>query len=421
MTAAAGPRSLAGKTIVICTAIYVLDGLIHTILGPLAPEIARSLSLSNAELGPIFSSNLVGQCIGLVLFPAIANRYGHRLTVSLAVVGFGLGQCASALADSGTSLFAIRLVTGVFLGGCLPSCLAIVTQQAPPARRGVSILTLFAGYGFGAALAGAVAAGFADFGGWRAAMVAVGAVSLVVAAGAWRWLPDPPLLEIADQPAPGPSGPPAVVQILGRDYWVGTLMLWLLFVVMLTISYCLNSWLPIMLVEAGFDESFAALSVTIFGFGGVVAALGVGMLIDRFGAMPVLTGFLVAAAGCLFATGQVMDSASARTLSVLLGAAGFFSLGAYGGVNVVLAGFYAEPLQATGIGWAKSVGRLGTVIAPILIGLALTAGVMGSTVMSLFAIPALLAVLALGAISLTRTWRAHSLAVEARTELEVRR
>src|SRR5690606_18394440 len=131
MTSSAVTPSMARAAIAVCTAIYFLDGLIHTILGPLAPDIARSLSLGNAELGPIFSSNLVGQCIGLVLFPAIASRFGHRLTVTLAVVGFALGQAASALADDGSSLFAIRLVTGVFLGGCLPSCLAIVTAQTP--------------------------------------------------------------------------------------------------------------------------------------------------------------------------------------------------------------------------------------------------------------------------------------------------
>ncbi len=396
------PPSLARGTIAICTAIYLLDGLIHTILGPLAPDIARSLDLGKAELGPIFSSNLIGQCIGLVLFPAIAGRLGHRSTVTLAVLGFALGQGASALANSGTSLFVFRLVTGIFLGGCLPSCLAIVAGQAHPARRGVSILVLFTGYGLGAAIAGAVAAGFAGFGGWRAAMVAVGLVSLVAAAGAWFWLRDPP--PAAEAVAPS-VGAPAAVQILRPTYLFGTLMLWLLFVLMLTISYCLNSWLPIMLVEAGFDESFAALSITIFGFGGAIAALGVGLLIDRFGAMPVLIGFLGAAAATLLAAGQAMTPASRGTLTVLLAAAGFFSLGAYGGINVVLAGFYPDPLRATGIGWAKSVGRLGTVIAPILIGLALAAGVPGTSVMSLFAIPAILAVLALAAISLTRAWR----------------
>lgn len=402
MTATTGPRA----TITVCTAIYLLDGLIHTILGPLAPAIARSLALGPAELGPIFSANLVGQCIGLVLFPAIAGRLGDRATVSLAVLGFALGQTASALADSGTTLFALRLVTGVFLGGCLPSCLAMVTAQAPPARRGLSILTLFTGYGLGAAIAGAVAAGFADLGGWRAAMVAIGVLSLLVAAGAWAWLPRASGRSTRDES--GPAAAAAVLQLLDGRHRLGTLMLWLLFVLMLTISYCLSSWLPIMLVEAGYDEGFAALSVTVFGFGGVLAALAVGVLIDRFGPMPALTGFLMLAAALLFATGFAMDGISTSALTLLLGAAGFFGLGAYGGINVVLAAFYAEPLRATGIGWAKSVGRLGTVIAPILIGLALSAGMPGRTVMSLFAIPALLCVLALAAIARTASWRERS-------------
>ncbi|MXO59971.1 MFS transporter [Altererythrobacter salegens] len=401
-------RVAARKTIAICTVIYALDGLIHTILGPLAPEIARTLSLGNAQLGPIFSSNLIGQCIGLVLFPAIATRFGHRLTVTLAVVGFALGQAASALADSGAQLFAIRLATGIFLGGCLPSCLAIVTEQAPEGRRGLSILSLFTGYGLGAALAGAVAAGFAEFGGWRTAMVAIGALSLATAVGAWLWLLEPDPLQPASSAQGQAAGTLAAVELVRSEYMVGTLMLWLLFILLLTISYCLNSWLPIMLVDAGFSESFAALSVTTFGFGGAIAALGVGILIDRFGAMTILLAFLTMAAALLFATGQAMEDASPTLLTLLLAATGFFSLGAYGGVNVVLAGFYPGPLRATGIGWAKSVGRLGTVIAPITIGFALSAGMTGSSVMSLFAVPAVLAGLALVVISFTATWRAHS-------------
>ena len=119
----------------ICALIYLLDGLIHSILGPLAPDMARSLSLGNADLGPIFSANLLGQCIGLVLLPALAGRIGHRLTVTLCVVGFGLGQCASALAESGTSLFAMRLVTGVFLGA--KHAAPVMKRQ----RRGVILVT----------------------------------------------------------------------------------------------------------------------------------------------------------------------------------------------------------------------------------------------------------------------------------------
>jgi MFS family permease len=198
----------------ICSLIYLLDGLIHSILGPLAPDMARSLGLSNAQLGPVFSANLVGQCVGLVAFPALASRLGQR-------------------------------------------------------------------------------------------------------------------------------------------------------------------------------------NVVIFSLGGIVAALGVGLLIDRFGAMRTLVTFVAISTALLFAVGRVLETASAEVLLTLLGACGFFVLGAYGGVNVVLADAYPEYLRATGIGWAKSVGRIGTVIAPILIGFGLSAGIAGSTIMSWLALPASLAVLAL--------------------------
>jgi MFS family permease len=172
-------------------------------------------------------------------------------------------------------------------------------------------------------------------------------------------------------------------------------MLWLLFIALLTISYCLTSWLPTLLVEVGRDRQFAALSISIFSLGGIVAALGVGLLIDRFGAIRTLVSFLAMATVLLFIVGQVLVSASSEVLLALLGASGFFVLGAYGGINVVLATFYVEGLRATGIGWAKSIGRIGTVVAPVLIGSALTLGMAQTTIMSLFAVPAALSVLCL--------------------------
>jgi AAHS family 4-hydroxybenzoate transporter-like MFS transporter len=382
------PRLLIG----ICTMIYLLDGLIHSLLGPLAPAMAASLGLTNAQLGPIFSANLAGQCLGLVLLPPLAARMGQRLVVLLALTGFGLAQAGTALADGATSLIIWRLVTGFFLGGCLPSCLAMVTAAAPEVRRGVAIMILFTGYGLGATLAGVVATGFVEHGGWRAAMVGVGLVCIVTAAFSWMWLEEVPVE--TDSRAGAPTSVRAL-DIVSRRYFAGTLLLWLLFIFMLTISYCLNSWLPTLLVQVGHEQRFAALSVTIFSFGGIVAALVVGVLIDRFGAVRTLVTFLGISTVLLYVIGDVLATASTTTLTVLLAACGFFVLGAYGGVNVVLATYYPSALRATGIGWAKSIGRFGTLIAPVLIGAALTAGMAETTILSLFAIPALLAAMSL--------------------------
>lgn len=380
----------------ICFLVYFLDGLIHSILGPLAPEMARDLGLSKAQLGPIFSANLIGQCIGLVTLPLLASRIGHHRVVLFSLLGLGIAQSATALATGPVSLFWVRLLTGIFLGGCLPSCLAMVTGAAPRERRGFAIMVLFTGYGLGATMAGLLASAFLQAGGWRAAMVAAGVACLVTAALAWRHLSVPASADHHLESGAGEPTPRASAwQIVAPRYLLGTLMLWALFISMLTISYCLNSWLPTLLVEVGRDERFAAVSVSAFSLGGIVSALGIGVLIDRFGAIRTLVSALVISTVLLYVTGQALESASPALLMGLLAASGFFVLGTYGGVNVVLATFYPASIRATGIGWAKTVGRLGTLLAPIMIGTALTAGIRETTVMSLFAVPAILAAVSL--------------------------
>ena len=155
----------------------------------------------------------------------------------------------------------------------------------------------------------------------------------------------------------------------------------------------------------GRDESFAALSVTVFSLGGIIAALGVGLLIDRFGATKTLVTFLAIATVMLLAIGQMLASASGALLMAMLVTGGFFFLGAYGGVNVVLASYYPETLRAVGIGLTKSVGRVGTFVAPVMIGFGLDAGVRGTTITSLFALPAALAALAVLGIGLMIHYR----------------
>lgn len=401
-------RGLTAPTlqlIAICALVYFLDGLIHSVLGPLAPDIARSLRLSNAQLGPIFSANLMGQCLGLIVFPFFAGRAGQRAVVLVSLAGFGLAQSGTALSDGAHSLFAWRLITGVFLGGCLPSCVALVTAAAPSERRGLAIMMLFTGYGLGATVAGLVADGFTQWGGWRMATIAVGAVCILTAAFAWTWLQEPPADDVEVSCSDVATEKPNALLIFAPRYLVGTLMLWLLFICMLTISYCLNSWLPTLLIEVGRDARLAAISVSVFSLGGIIAALGVGLLIDRFGATRTLISFLTLSTIFLFIIGQVLACASAAVLLMLLAACGFFVLGAYGGINVVLATFYPAHLRATGIGWTKSVGRVGTLVAPVAIGAGLSVGMAETTIMSLFAVPALLAALSLTVIArvLTRT------------------
>jgi AAHS family 4-hydroxybenzoate transporter-like MFS transporter len=385
MSAAQGELKLA--TILACSLVYLFDGLIHTILGPLAPAIAANLELTPAQMGPVFSANLIGQCLGLMTVPLLVNRLGHRRITLFTLLGFGLFELLVGFAQNVYQLFFLCMMTGYFLGGCLPSCLAIVTLSAPPAKRGLAVTLLFTGYGLGATIAGVVSGIFAESGDWRAASTLIARPFIVE-----------PAASEADAP-PAAKASTLFFAIFARLRLTGTLMLWLLFISMLTINYCLFSWLPTMLVKVGREPSLAATSISIFSLGGIVAALGVGLLIDRFGAIRVLITFLALAGALLFAVGQVLATASTPVLLLLLGLGGFFFLGAYGGVNVVLTSFYPDWLRAVGIGWTKTVSRAGTILAPVLIGVALTAGVQETLIMSWSLLPIILAIVALAVIA----------------------
>jgi AAHS family 4-hydroxybenzoate transporter-like MFS transporter len=70
-------------------------------------------------------------------------------------------------------------------------------------------------------------------------------------------------------------------------------------------------------------------------------------------------------------------------------------LDGYAGINVMQMSYYPTDLRGLGTGWAKSAGRIGTILAPILIGIALQQGVTEQDVFSMFAIPTIMAMTAM--------------------------
>jgi MFS family permease len=381
-----------------CSLPFFLDCLIPAMMGPLAAPLSESLSLTRPELGAVFSANLVGQCLGLVTIPLAARRLGHRAIILWTTLGFGLSQAATALVIDRDTLVASRFITGVFLGGALPSCVAAVTQGTPPARRGLATMLLFTAFGLGGAVAGFLASFFVEGEQWRQAFAVTGAACLLTFAACWRWLEEPAAEpEFVSGVAHGGTlrASSRLVDIVTPPMLWGTLLLWLMFICALTIYYCLSSWLPTLLVDIGRSPRLAAVAVGSYTSGGVVAGLLIGPLIDRFGAHRILGLFFAISAVLLFAIGQWLQILADFPLLLMLATCGFFMLGAYGGINVVLAGYYPSSLRALGIGWAKSIGRLGTILPPIAIGYALAAGMEAQTIVSLFAIPAALIVGAL--------------------------
>jgi AAHS family 4-hydroxybenzoate transporter-like MFS transporter len=377
---------------------YLLDGITHSIMGPLAPAIAAEFGLRKAELGSIFSANLVGQIIGLTLVPLLQARVSHRWIIVCCTAAFGVLEVATGLATTAEHLIQLRFLTGIGLGGAIPSALALVAGNVPPSKRGTAVMILFFGYGGGQVLSGVLASVFPGEH-WRSALYWCGTVSVVYALIASRVLRFASSVSSASTPRRRETG---LATIFSRPLMSGTLAIWLVITSAFSINFCLTSWLPTLLTGIGYSPGTAAFAVSSFALGGVIATVVVGPLIDRFGSYKTVLTLFALAATFLLIDAALIFNASATLFLVVTAIAGFFVLGGLGGINVVLVDLYPDAARAIGAGWAKSVSRLGAVIPPILVGFALDHGMTQRSIVGLIALLALTATL--GMVLLARQY-----------------
>jgi AAHS family 4-hydroxybenzoate transporter-like MFS transporter len=100
----------------------------------------------------------------------------------------------------------------------------------------------------------------------------------------------------------------------------------------------------------------------------VVGAFALGSIIDRF-SFRALALVYFAAVFAVDAIGQFGHSAILVTLAIF--AAGFCIVGGQIAANALAAAFYPTSVRATGIGWALGIGRVGSIIGPLVGGVLL--------------------------------------------------
>jgi len=122
-----------------------------------------------------------------------------------------------------------------------------------------------------------------------------------------------------------------------------------------------------------------------------------GSIIDRFSfrALALVYFIAVFAVGAI---GQLGHSIVFVTVAIFI--AGFCVVGGQTAANALTAGFYPTSIRATGVGWALGVGRVGSIVGPLIGGLLLTTKWSPASVFMVAAMAALCA--ALAAFSLSR-------------------
>jgi MFS transporter, AAHS family, 4-hydroxybenzoate transporter len=383
------------KLLLTCAAVLFLDGFDTLAIGYVAPALAKEWGLTKVALGPVFSAGLFGLMIGALLFGPLADRIGRKKIIIFSTLAFGIGTLVTAFVQDVNSLLAIRFLTGLGLGGAMPNVIAMTSEFNPRRRRATMVMIMFCGFSVGAALGGFLAAGLIPQFGWRSVFVVGGIVPLLLVPVLALRLPESVRFLVLTGRAPqqvaqllGWIGPKAsftaatrfvvnepeltgipVLHLFRGGRTLATLLLWVVFFMSLLDLYFLSNWLPTVLNDLGASVSAAAVIGSMLQVGGIVGTFALGSIIDRFSfrALALVYFIAVFAVGAI---GQLGHSVILVTLAIF--AAGFCIVGGQIAANALAAAFYPTAVRATGVGWALGIGRVGSIIGPLVGGVLLS-------------------------------------------------
>jgi MFS family permease len=359
--------------------------VIHYVAGP--------WGLAPGQAGLLVSSGLVGFLVGAAGHGMVADRFGRRVTLLGGLWITNIFTLATALfADSFFSFCTLRVLTGIGLGVLMPLATTYINELAP--RRMVNVFALWGvalGWALGGTFAGVVGVYLTPIFGWKV-LYWIGSLSILLSLVLHVTLPEsvkflalhrrveeikalltrlrPERAEVYAQAQlalpEAVSRQNSILALLTPRYRRTTLTIWLTAFLSLFCIFGLTGWIPTVMMQRG--ESFAAS----FGFGAVmqimsfIGGLVCGHLADRAGASRWTLAAWWALGG-LAVVSLAFFNLHALNL-VCVAAAGFFIIGAQYVLNNFAAAAYETSFRATGVGMELSVGRVGAILGPFVVG-----------------------------------------------------
>jgi AAHS family 4-hydroxybenzoate transporter-like MFS transporter len=411
----------------LCAAIVFIDGFDAQVMGFVAPALSAELHIARVALGTVISSGTFGMMIGALIFGPLADRFGRKPVLITCVLTFGVGSLLTSTATSVAQLTAFRVFTGFGMGGAMPNAIALTSEYMPRRSRNAAVMTMFCGFSLGSACAGWVAAAVIRRFGWQSVFLVGGSIPVVLAIVLIGVLPESirflvvkggqqkRILEYLSRIAPGAPVHDEVivgenehqpvsfpVRQLFADGRAGvTLLLWTMFFMNLLNLWFLNNWLPTIMNDAGIKVETASLITSLFQIGGLAGSLLLAGIWGRRLSFGLLASMYLAAAVFILLIGEA--GASIPLLIIAVFASGMGVIGGQTASNALAADFYPTPIRSTGVGWALGIGRVGSILGPILGGVLLSFGGGARRAFWAAAAPALIATCAALAVSIRNT------------------
>lgn len=409
------------KVLIWCLLIIIFDGYDLVIYGVALPLLMQQWSLTAVEAGLLASAALFGMMFGAMIFGTLSDKLGRKKTILICVTLFSGFTFIGAFAKGPTEFAILRFIAGLGIGGVMPNVVALMTEYAPKKIRSTLVAIMFSGYAIGGMTSALLGAWLVKDMGWQI-MFLIAGIPLLLLPLIWKFLPESLAFlvksnhseqakNIVSKIAPQTQVNANTQLVLnestttdvpvralfqqGRTF--STFMFWIAFFMCLLMVYALGSWLPKLMLQAGYSLGASMLFLFALNIGGMVGAIGGGALADRFHLKPVITIMFIVGSAALILLGINSPQFILYSLIAIAGAA---TIGSQILLYTFVAQFYPTALRSTGMGWASGIGRIGAIIGPVLTGALLTLELPHQMNFLAIAIPGVIAALAIFMVNL---------------------
>jgi predicted MFS family arabinose efflux permease len=249
------------------------------LVAPIIPQIATQLQVEPALLGSLVTAYAVSVAAFALVTGPISDRVGRRSVLLAGTAMMTVALAAHTLADSFTTLFAVRALAGVAGGVLNGAAVAYVGDFFPGSRRGWANGWVISGFAAGQIAGIPVGTLLAEGFDFRVPFLLFAAVSLVSLALVYAFLPQP-AVERVTSPLTVRSALGGYGRLLARrDVAAATLVFFLMF----GGSTLYTTYLPTWLVAGGASAGAIAGLFLAGGLSNAVVGPVAGSLSDRLG------------------------------------------------------------------------------------------------------------------------------------------
>lgn len=400
------------KLLIVTGLGWLFDSMDTGLISFVLPVLAKEWGLTPEQVGWIGSIGLIGMALGAVLAGTIADRLGRKKVFAATVILYSVSTGLCAVAWSYESLLFFRFLVGFGLGGELPVAATLMSEYAPAHLRGRFIVLLESFWGLGWLVAACISYLLIPKFGWQIAFW-IGALPAVYVFLIRLHMPESirylisknkideakeiilsleKKLEVKSEPfaeklsaaelGTENTAQPKFSTLWTRQFRTRTIMLWLAWFGIVYSYYGIFMWLPSIVFAQGFAvvKTFEyVLVMTLAQLPGYYAAA---WLVDIIGRKYTLSLFLLLSGVCSYFFGNAADP---TTLLMWGAAMSFFNLGAWGVIYTYTPEMYPTSIRALGSGWAAGFGRIGGMLAPMLVGVLLANGAPMNLIFAMFA------------------------------------